>query len=73
MFEPDATLKQVMNGVVLRWGTAAPLYDLTAVAGWNAQWLPVELAAKAHRAAQLMAEGAAIIEEIEKATAVEPK
>jgi hypothetical protein len=68
MFEPDATIRQVMNAVMLKWGTAAPLTELTADIGWNAKWLPAAEAEKVRKAADLIAQAIRLIEEVEKET-----
>lgn len=67
MFEPDATLRQVLDAVVNKWGTSAALTDLAAVVGWNAKWQAAAEAEKATRAARLVADAAELVRQIEDA------
>jgi hypothetical protein len=66
MFDQDATLRQVLDAVILKWGTTAVLQNVSAVVGWNAMWHATPEAAKATQAAHMIAEAAEIVRQIEE-------
>ncbi len=66
MFDRDATLREVLDAVVEKWGTAELLTDIAAVVGWNAMWHAAPEAAKSTRAAHILADAAELVRQVEK-------
>lgn len=66
-----ADVRHAVDRLVQAHGYATPLENMAGVVGWNAKWEASDNRAKCERAAQLLAEAARLLAEVEADAGVE--